>query len=58
MNYVGEQVVVPQPVLGVNLVVVDRQGSVKNASLLKIENLCDDFIFTVVFFGNREILLQ
>ena len=56
MNYVGEQVVVPQPVLGVNLVVVDRQGSVKNASLLKI--VCDDFIFTVVFFGNREILLQ
>ena len=58
MNYVGEQVVVPQPVLRVNLVVVDCQGSVKNASFLKIENLCDDFIFMVVFFGNREILLQ
>ena len=35
MDDVGEQVVVPQPVVHVHLLVVDRQRSIEDTSLLK-----------------------
>ena len=36
MDDVGEEVVVPEPVLGIDLLVVDRQRTVKNTPLLQI----------------------
>ena len=35
MNDVGQEVVVPEPVVDVHLVVVDRQGPIYDAPLLK-----------------------
>ena len=35
VNDVGQEVVVPEPVVDVHLVVVDRQGSIDDAPLLK-----------------------
>ena len=49
VDNIGEQVVMPEPVLRVHLLVIDCEGPVQNASLLKYKQQLNQIFVSVVF---------